>query len=98
MSSDDFLRVVAAVLWVAVVFFYWRTEGPRRHWPVQRWYVFVTAVFVALWRVLLAVRYLFPGYVPSDLFKFVIREITPSLYIMLAFAVVLSARSPRHDG
>ena len=94
---DDILRILAVIVWVVVTVILYRSDIPRRQWSIIRWYVFGTSVTVTIWRIIVALRNLDPTYVPTDLFRFFLRSIQPTVYIALGFALVLAVRAYPHD-
>jgi len=95
--TDDILRVLSVVVWVVASVILFRSDVPRRQWSLSSWYVLATAIAVTGWRVIIALRNLDPTYIPSDLFRFIVRSVQPSLYVMLGFALILAVRAHPHD-
>ena len=94
---DDILRILAVILWVVVTVILYRSDGPRTRWSLISWYVFGTAVTVTVWRAIVALRNLAPTYIPTDLFRFFLRSVQPTVYIAMGFALVLAVRAHPYD-
>lgn len=88
-APDDILRILTVVLWSGVTVVVWRSDIPRRQWSLGTWYILITAVSVTVWRSVVAVWNLDPDYIPGELFRFFVREMQPSIYLMLGFALIL---------